>query len=67
MVNRLSLAMVGRCQLMLSKIRCSSWLRTDIVASHTIDADMDARVSPGAATIWTPTRTISPRLLKLSI
>src|SRR3954463_15465158 len=66
-VNRLSLAMAGRCQRMLSKIRCSSWLRTDIAASRTTGVVMDARVSHGAATIWIRTRTISLTLLKLSI
>ena len=35
--------------------------------ARTTDAVMDARVSHGTATIWTPTPTISLSLLKLSI
>ena len=46
LVNRLSLAMAGRCQRMLSKIRCFSWLRTDIVVSRTTGVVMDARAQP---------------------
>jgi sodium/potassium-transporting ATPase subunit alpha len=59
--SRWSSAMAGPSPRTPSKIRCSSWLPAVIGASPTIAGATADRVSPGAATTWTPTPTISRR------
>jgi hypothetical protein len=57
--------MAGRYPPMLLKTKCSSWLRTDIVALPMIGAATADQINPGMATISTPTQMISRNLLKL--